>query len=330
MRRPIGIILSAIILSLAALGLLLSAAVTVISGFFIGRQPSSAPLPHFFIYVFVAVSVLYVSLAVWAILTIIGILRFRSWARYSILVMGGGTAALSLFSIFTLAVTRFMMPPQPGVDTHITKIVFIVIAAFYAFIAGIGIWWLVYFNRRPIRELFQNPSLLSMSSVEADSNFTRSPIAIKMLGGFFLFSAVCCLPLVFLPLPAFILGFILPAKASHLLYLVFFIFTAFLGYGLFHLKEWARLTTIAFLIFGCCNVALSILPWYQAQFRQYMSYFISLIPTMPGQPVPLYAYTRTMIISSSLIGLVINLFLLWLLRRHRAAFTTPPPQTGLV
>jgi hypothetical protein len=331
MNRPIGLILSAIVLSLAALFLLLMTVLMAFGSVFAGHQSSIAATPHFVTYFMLAISVFYAALAVWAILTVIGILRLRLWARYSILIIGGGVAAMSLLSIFILAVSRSMMPAQPGIDPHIAKIVLLVIALFYALIAGIGIWWLVYFNRRPIRELFRNPVLLSGPSENAASALAEVPIAITILGCFFLFGAVCCIPLIFLPLPAFILGFILPARSAHVLYFVCVLLTGFMGYGLLQLKESARLTTIAFLTFGLCNTALSLLPWYQAQFRQYMAHFISMIPTLPGQPAPNHFYTGTMIIFSSLIGFVINLFLLWLLHRHRLAFhaSAPPAEPML-
>ncbi|MGH9596952.1 MAG: hypothetical protein ACRD3K_09160, partial [Edaphobacter sp.] len=83
MKRPIGLILSAIVLSLAALFLLLTAALTALTGIFVGHHQSTAATPHFVIYLMLATGVFYIALAVWAILTVVGILRLRSWARYS-------------------------------------------------------------------------------------------------------------------------------------------------------------------------------------------------------------------------------------------------------
>ncbi|MEO6804767.1 MAG: hypothetical protein ABI286_04980 [Edaphobacter sp.] len=53
---------------------------TVLAGIFVGRQPSTAATPHFAIYLMLTVGIFYTALAVWAILTVIGILRLRSWA----------------------------------------------------------------------------------------------------------------------------------------------------------------------------------------------------------------------------------------------------------
>lgn len=349
MKKPLGIIISAILLSLAALGLILLAAVTAFVSVLAAHHSSSAPpMPHFFIYVFLATAVFYLVLAAWAVLTVIGILRLRQWGRYSILVIGAGIAAISLMSIFGLAATHSMLPHQPGVDPHIAQAVFITISFFEAIVAAIGIWWLVYFTRRPISELFRNPNPALAPSYNpalgtdplAYSQYTtpapppppatgffsspsHAPAAIKILGWLYFIIAICCLPLIFLPIPAFILGFIVPVRPSHLLYLAILLIAASIGYGLLKLKNSARLATIAFIIFGICNLALAMLPWYRAQLLQYTAQIIAMIPTFPGQPTPTYTYPAAMFVFNSLIGIAINLFVLWLLHRHRAAFTTP-------
>ncbi|MBB5316752.1 hypothetical protein [Tunturibacter empetritectus] len=333
MKRPIGLIFSAVVLSLAALFLLLISSLMAFAGISAGHQPTVPATPHFVTYLMIAISGFYIALAIWAILTVIGILRLRSWARYSILIIGGGLAFISILAVFGLLLSRTMLPTlqtqQPAADPRITFIVFLVMGAINLLVAAVGIWWLIYFNRRAVRELFQNPVLASEHPGTAGSAVKSAPLAITLLACFFLFGAVCCIPLLFLPLPAFLLGFILPIPLARAFYLVCVIFISVIGYGLIKLREPARIAAIAFLILGICNAALTFLPWYQAQFRQYTANFISMIPTMPGQPTPSYFYSSTMIISSGMVGLIINLFLIWLLQRHRAAFRVPPPETML-
>jgi len=329
MKRPIGLILSAIVLSLAALFLLLLSVVSVFTSVFASRQPSTAAMPHFVTYLFVALSIFYAALGVWAILTVIGILRLRAWARYSILIIGGGLAVTDAFAAFGTLVGRTMLPTleaqQPAADPRVMSMVFFVLAAAYLLVAAVGIWWLIYFNLRPVRELFSNQAMPVPSSGIAISSFSKAPTAIKIIGGFLLFSAVCCLLFVFLPFPAFLLGFIVPPAAAHVLYLCFAALAALMGYGLLKLKESARLTTIAFLILGYCNILLSVLPWYQTQFRTYMTKLAASMPTIPGQSPALIPFGWTLILASCIFGFLLNGFVLWLLHRHRAAFQTPPP-----
>jgi hypothetical protein len=361
MKRPIGLILSAIVLSLTALFLLLLTALMVFAGIHVRNQPSSfvvpsagpSALPHLLTYLMLAVSVFYIILTVWAILTVIGILRLRSWGRYSILIIGGGLSALGLIAaLFTLLgrTTFSAQPTQPLLDPHIMSAVFLVMTVFYLFIAAIGIWWLAYFNLRPIRNLFNSPAPaqtyyapLSPEAygttrtlnppVDPSNGFFSSPehtpTAIKFVGWFLLIGAILCLPLVFLPIPAFLLGFIIPVRTSHFLFLAIFLIAAYIGYGLLKLRNSARLATIVFLCFGLLNSAISLLPWYQNRFREYiaqfMAKFTAMIPTIPGQPTPIYTDPTSTIIFNAVVVIAINIYVLWLLRRHRTAFNPPPP-----
>jgi hypothetical protein len=369
MKKPIGLILSAIILSLAALCFLLVDLCVIFAGILWTGQSSTHPqLPHFFVYVIAAVAVFYLGLAIWAAFTVFGILRLRPWGRYSILVIGGGLAFTSLMSFFSFAATRSTFPQQPGIDPRIAQFVFIAILVFNGLVMAIGIWWRLYFTRRPIRNLFHAPALtpsfytplspsfpaeahaaastpdspavtshtqpaISYLPAKHSNGFFSSPehapAAIKILGWLFLVFAVCCLPIAFLPLPAFILGFIIPVRASHFLYLAIFVISGCIGYGLIKLRNSARLALIAFITFGICNLAIGLLPWCQSQFREYttqlMTRFTAMIPTIPGQPAPVYTYPTGTIVFNAIVGIAIYLYVLWLVHRHRTAFTAPPP-----
>jgi hypothetical protein len=128
-----------------------------------------------------------------------------------------------------------------------------------------------------------------------------------------------------LPFPAFLFGFILPPAATHVLYLCFAVITAFAGYGLLLLKESARLLTIAILILGCCNILLATLPWYRTQFCLYMAQLTASMPMQLNQSQLFFSYTVALTLISGIVGLIVYGIVFWLLRRHRAAFQTPPP-----
>ncbi|HXC96632.1 MAG TPA: hypothetical protein VNU92_13115 [Edaphobacter sp.] len=332
MKRPIGLILSAIVMSLAALFLLLMTALMAVAGIFSGRQPAIQPEPPFLIYFLFAISFFYAALAVWTILTVIGILRLRAWARYSVLIIGGGLAVLGLLAALFSLVGRTMLPATPSrppVDPHSMTVIFLFIGAFYLFIAAIGIWWLVYFNLRPVRELFSNPNLLLQSS-NPTCRLSHTPTAIKIIGAFLLFSSACCLLGALLPFPAFILGFILPPLATHGLYLAFALVTAFAGYDLLRLKEYARLLTIGLLILGCCNLVLAALPWYRACLHLYVTrltaQMTSHLPAGPGRPRVDWTGSNAFYLICLVWGVTVYGITFWFLHRHRAAFKTAPQQ----
>ena len=345
MKRPVGLILSAIVLSLAALFLLLMTALMAVGAVFANRQPTVTATPHFVLYVVLVLSIVYAALAVWAIFTVIGILRLRSWARYSILIIGGGLAAMGILAAIGTLLSRSVIPAlqaqQLAADPHIMSGVFLMLTAAYLFVAAIGVWWLVYFNRNSVRDLFR--SGITVPGYYGDAGATgalyppatpsnhffsspaHAPTAIKIIGWLFVICSVLCLPLPFLPIPAFFLGFIVPVKMSHLVFLLILALSAGIGFGLLKLRNAARLTAIAFLCFGIVNSTLSLLPWYQNQFRSYMAQFMAMIPTFPGQPTPAYAFPAATIIFNCMVGVAINIYLLWLLHRHRTSFSAPPP-----
>jgi hypothetical protein len=219
---------------------------------------------------------------------------------------------------------------QPNADPRILSAVFVVLTAFYLFVSAIGVWWLVYFNLRTIREFFSSARIQTPSSAGILASPDPIPTAIKIVAVLLLFSAACCLLCLFLPFPAFFLGFILPLTATHVLYLAFAAITAFAGYGLLRLKESARLLTMAFLIVGFCNVAMAALPWYQSRFQTYTAQIIHSMPVMPGQPQLSDTFSSIPLLVSAFVGLILYGFVFWLLHRYRAAFKTPPPAESLL
>jgi hypothetical protein len=355
MKRPVGLLLSVIGLSLAALFLLLSTALTAFAAIFSNRQPSPAIPPHFLFYLMLFTSVFYAALAAWAIMTVVGILRLRPWARYSILIIGGGLAFLGFSAtLFSIVVRRTMLAglqaQQPPADPHLLSIVLISMTAIYLFIGGVGLWWLTYFNLSSTRELFLNSSQPTPTNYDSTNSYqppphphnprillqpkpgtgffsspAHAPAAVRILGSLALVGAVFCLPLVFLPIPAFLMGYILPTPLSHFVYLAILIANAFIGFGLLKLKNSARLAAIVFMLFGCCNSAIGLLPGSMGRFKQYADHLMAVFPRLPNQPIP--SYTPAMFTFNILFGMAICLAILWLLHRHRAAFqfSAPPP-----
>ncbi|WP_150110472.1 hypothetical protein [Granulicella mallensis] len=154
---------SAIVLSLAAAMLCLMACLSVLGTVMAQHMPVTveapgmASQPGFLLGVMIFAILFYLALAAWAITTVVGLFRMRNWARISIMIIGGGLAAIGLFStLVSVAMPTMMksMPPTPGADPAVMRIVFFVFAALWLFIAAIGLWWLVYFALRNTREAF--------------------------------------------------------------------------------------------------------------------------------------------------------------------------------
>lgn len=163
-QRPTGVVLAAIVLGFVSLALLVFAAIFGFTAAFAGNihpdaQVPGAPPTNVLAAMMAAFALIMVALAAWGIATVVGLLRMRSWARISIMVIGGLLAALSLMSaLSSMAMPTLMkstpMPPNAHIDPEHLRMVFMVVAIFWLIVAAIGIWWLVYFALRRTRECF--------------------------------------------------------------------------------------------------------------------------------------------------------------------------------
>jgi hypothetical protein len=119
-------------------------------------------------------------LALWAIVTAIGLFRLRNWARISILVLSGFVAISTAFALVALiAVLPVVMNTQvrelpPGMSTFLpVMVVSVTVVPF-----GCAIWWLILFLRKSVRLQFQATRLERASaSVASGVVVSQSPIA---------------------------------------------------------------------------------------------------------------------------------------------------------
>jgi hypothetical protein len=165
-RRPVGVVLSAIVLGVAAAFLLLLAASTLFSLLMLGHLPPTATAPGVvppspvFVEVSVAlVGCFHLALAGWAIATLVGLVRMKPWGRISIMVIGGGLAVMGLmFALVSFALPTMMrtMPMPPNGSPAMLRGIFIGMAVVSLLIAALGVTWIVYFALRSTRNAFAN------------------------------------------------------------------------------------------------------------------------------------------------------------------------------
>jgi len=329
MKRPVGLILAAIVLGLSAVVLLLLAALMVIAGFAMHAHPTTPAQPAFFLYVMYGAGVMYLALAAWAIITTVGLIMLRLWARYSILVIGGclaGLGGISLVGTVVFYFAGFPGAPFPGGDPHMLHIILATVGIFYTSLLAIGVWWLIYFNLRFTKEFFRQRDRYDLTTgLLLPQAPSRRPVAITILGVLLLLGVPFLAILAFLPIPAFLCGLMLQSPAAHILYGGLALCTALIGIGLLRLHPAARIATMAYLLFGCINVPLSLLPSSQEHLRAYMQQFMALIPTPPNAPPNAFHYSLFQMALYSSFGLIMNIVLIWLLHHYRTAFNPPPP-----
>ena len=290
MKRPSGLVLSAIALGLLAASTLFVIGLLLVSALTVHDNPSAALLG------FGVIAVPLVALLVWFTLTLIGLLRFRSGARTSVVVLAVLLlfAAFGDFAITTIAyvVTQHHAQGSPSqmlafsLGELLPGVIFL----------ALGVWWLVYFNRPAVAALFQPAWLRTTSAVaapysqhtpyayqpapqpyghayappsvqssafpqvarpyppRAPGSFDRVPASIQLIAWLLLFGAACGLIAALLPFPVFFLGSVIPGIAGHIVWALLAFFTGLTGWGLLRLDNRARLMAYAYLIFGFVNV----------------------------------------------------------------------------
>jgi hypothetical protein len=343
MKRPFGLILTAIVLGFIALSQLGTAALMTVTGF-IGRngihnaRPGAPALPASFLFYFgILFSMVMALLATWAILTLVGLLRLSNAARISVLVIGGCLAGFGGLSALASIGAMFMhLPTTSPQAAHMQTVVFGIVGFFYALVAATGVWWLIYFSRASVRALFVRPAFaaygypldatLPVPPLQKPGRFSNVPVLIVILACLILVSALSCAMLALLPFPAFLFGVIFSGFASHIIYLAMAIVTALIGYGLLRLDSRARIATIFVLCLGPINSVSLLLPSGRAQFNLYNQKVMEMFQFPGMRPTPMPDFGYSYVVMSSVLVVIFNAALFWILYRYRGDFhRTPPP-----
>jgi hypothetical protein len=255
LKRSGGVTASAVGTFLGSL-LFLLLALSMFSARAFGKSPPG--LASFLRTSYLIGAIMMLALFAGGIATGIGLLRGRLWARLSILVFSGALVLIFGFSALTILFTPF---PQRGFAPPMAAAVKIGILFFYGLFALLGAGWLYFFNRKTIRQQFEPPASRALS--------------VKVIGGFFLLSAASMLIMVFLPLPANLLGFLIVGLPGHLLNAAFAGIALVTGVGLLRPKPWARNVAIGFCVFyGVSSLLFIALPGYP----QRLSASLALLP----------------------------------------------------
>ena len=157
-EKPGGIYVAAIALALMGAFGLLSIAFSVVTLFLTSHAIAPA-IPTVRILLAVVHLVL-LAVVFWCFWSVAGLFRFRPWARYSIIVLGILDflffAALSAALVWLHGnpfVTAMDARPNPSMPFSPGTLM-LGLSAFYAVLALIGVWWVVYFNLSRVRLAF--------------------------------------------------------------------------------------------------------------------------------------------------------------------------------
>jgi hypothetical protein len=256
-----------------------------------------------------------------------GLLKLRRWARSSMLVIGGGMAVMGFLCalmMFVMAAVPFMAPAhadaaQAQSFATMMRVTFGVMGGICLLHSALGIFWLVYFTRKRVAEVFAGGAGGAVES--------RRPFLISVISVLSVVLVVFCLLAIFLPGPTILFGWVLRGWAKTALCLAFGAAWGAAGVGLWKLKEWGRRLALFSTGIGTAHSAyLLVFPSTFAKYQQEMQQTI-----LPMQPGPMGPMQGTMMQIAFGFSVVWCLAIFWVLIHYRKAFqaTVETPAAGV-
>lgn len=338
MRRSGGVTAAVVVLFACSALVLLFAVLVPIAVF---EAPLPQPVPPFMHGMMIGMGVIYFLCAAWGIITGIGILRLRDWARVSMLVLSATVAVFCVFGSIG-AIAGPLMVRDPQVPRGATVAGLIVGLVVVTIPLALAIWWLVLFTRSSVRLQFAlgvtfepaHPPVFARPVAYAEGAATcvsprmqlayRRPVSITVI-------AVCLLagcaffPLMFFYPPNWritaIFGVIVTGRSFLLVWVVLLAASLSLGIGLLRLKAWARRGSIAYFVVMLVNTALSV---------RVIGRVMEMMQKQMDIPAPQLpaAFMKTIAAVGFIFGVCLYVAAIYFLVTRHAAFDGPPPDAS--
>jgi hypothetical protein len=228
---------------------------------------SSTPVPPKF---GVGIGLLFIAFAALGVVTGLGVLRLREWARIAMLVFSGAMALFCAAGALIVATMPIPSTSPAGVGTAR-----VVIASVYGIPLAVGVWWMVLFTRRSVVEAFSGGAVAAASG---------RPLAVTLIGYWNVVGGVGTVLASFLGMPAFVLGAVIPGWAGSATYLFLGALTFYAGVGLLRLRESARV--LAITLFGLTIVQTAIMFVSPAARTRMLAAQNAMAPDAAAQPMP--------------------------------------------
>jgi hypothetical protein len=296
-NRSAGTTLVAILQIIGSALLLVLAAFMAFAMIMASPPPNDPRLPPMYFTVMrIVLPLFYAVPAVWGIVTAVGLLQLKNWARISTFVISILLIVFGVFGVLTSTVFFFKPPPTNGVDPKIFTVIGAVLAVFSLAQLGVGIWWMVFFNRAGVKAQFlpqpfpysyagqgASPYAIDMpSSATPPPPFLTTapgvatptdvaplptppiaapqqptrPLSISIIAWFMLASCIFVPFILFLHPPVVLLATILSGWQAVVFMLVSTALNIYIGIALLKMKPAGRLVAIGYFIFGVLNVVV--------------------------------------------------------------------------
>ena len=311
----------------------------------------------FFKVIRVVLPLFYALPAVWGIVTAIGLLQVKNWARISTIIFSVLLIAFGAFGTLTSMVIFLKPPPGSGVDPQVFRWIGVGTAVIALAQVGIGIWWMVFFNRARVKAQFLpqplafqhfgqsadpyaiDPRYSTMvpppgfpSAVDvalpptppiAAPQRTARPLSISIIAWFMLVSCLFIPIALFAHPPLALFLTILTGWQSFVFMLISGSLNVYVGIALLKMKPVGRLVAIGYFIFGLLNAAVFYFaPGRSARLQKLLDLQQSMFPWMrPAQAnSPFYADPTPFFLVGAIGGVAFCLVLLYFLITAKPAF----------
>jgi hypothetical protein len=316
MKRPAGIVITAVLQVLGSFLVLLVAGAMMFLPRFAPRNHVQPPMPSG---LFVLTGAIYLFFAVVGLATAIGIFQWKQWARYSTVTFAVILVGLGLLMAAVFAFMPFPTHPQPtsaAVSPNFALTFKVVTVLIQLAVAALGAWWLYYFNQTKVTLLFKGQS---SDDTKASG---RRPLSITVLSVLTLVGLPWMLVGAWMALPIAFFGILLRGTNARLVYLVFAAAAIHIGVGLWRLAPASRLAAVAFYVFGCVNATLFYaLPGREDRYHQILAETSQIwhLPNTTPQPQP----SVNGVWLGMLVCWVTAAFAIYFLIARRSVFTLP-------
>jgi hypothetical protein len=293
-------------------------AVLMAFAMFVAPTPdtNNAQFPPVFFKIFRVILPLFYALpAVWGIVTAVGLLGLRNWARISTIVFSVLLIIFGAFGMLTAMVFFLKPPPGNGLDPKMASWIGAVMVVFAVAQIGIGIWWMVFFNRARVKAQFlpqpspfphlgqgtsqyatdmpysatpPPPGLASPADLApplappiAAPNSSGRPLSISIIAWYLLASCLFVPFPLFLHSPTALFLTILTGWRASVFFLVIAGVHVYAGTMLLRMKPAGIWTGIGYFLFNFVNIAVFYLaPGGHARFTRLVDLQQSMFPWM--------------------------------------------------
>jgi hypothetical protein len=204
----------------------------------------------------------------------VGLLRLKNWARISMLVCSGLTAALCGAGLAFMLFVPF--PKSPNDSANMEAYIRVGAVLIYGLPLATAVWWLILFNRKKTAARFVAAEIGSPVDASGFPSVLTSrpslPLPITVLAVFLMLSSLSLIYVFFARIPMVLFAHAFRGAAGTGLLIASCLLSATAGIGLLYRKGWSYSLTLGLQVFWLLSGLVTLLsPKYPDLLREAMS-----------------------------------------------------------